>query len=56
MVWVRPKLAREMGISKDNAEQLLQKYHSRVPFVKRLAESVNEQCLKIWVYSNNKGS
>jgi len=42
----KAKLAREMGISKDNAEQLLQKYHSRVPFVKRLAESVMNSASK----------
>jgi DNA polymerase I-like protein with 3'-5' exonuclease and polymerase domains len=42
----KAKLATELGISKDNAEGLLQKYHSRVPFVKRLAESVTNSASK----------
>jgi len=42
----KAKLATELGISKDNAENLLQKYHSRVPFVKRLAESVTGSASK----------
>jgi DNA polymerase I-like protein with 3'-5' exonuclease and polymerase domains len=42
----KAKLAKEMGISKDNAEQLLQKYHSRVPFVKKLAEAVTSSASK----------
>ena len=28
----KAKLARELGISKDAAENLLSKYHTRVPF------------------------
>jgi DNA polymerase I-like protein with 3'-5' exonuclease and polymerase domains len=42
----KAKLARELGISKDNAENLLQKYHTRVPFVKRLAEAVTSSASK----------
>ena len=42
----KAKLGRELGISKDNAENLLNKYHSRVPFVKKLAEAVTSSASK----------
>jgi len=42
----KAKLGRELGISKDNAENLLNKYHSRVPFVKKLAEAVTGSASK----------
>ena len=42
----KAKLGRELGISKDNAENLLNKYHSRVPFVKKLAEAVTNSASK----------
>ena len=42
----KAKLAKELGISKDAAENLLGKYHSRVPFVKKLAEAVTGSASK----------
>jgi DNA polymerase I-like protein with 3'-5' exonuclease and polymerase domains len=42
----KSKLARELGIDKDNAERLLQTYNSRVPFVKRLATEVSNSASK----------
>ena len=42
----KAKLGKELGISKDNAENLLNKYHSRVPFVKKLAEAVTNSASK----------
>ena len=42
----KAKLGRELVISKDNAENLLNKYHSRVPFVKKLAEAVTSSASK----------
>ena len=42
----KAKLGRELGISKDNAENLLNKCHSRVPFVKKLAEAVTGSASK----------
>ena len=42
----KAKLGRELGISKDNAENLLNKYHTRVPFVKKLAEAVTGSASK----------
>jgi DNA polymerase I-like protein with 3'-5' exonuclease and polymerase domains len=42
----KAKLSKELGISKDAAENLLGKYHSRVPFVKRLAEAVTNSASK----------
>ena len=36
------KLSKELGISKDKAEILLNQYNSRVPFVKKLAEAVTQ--------------
>ena len=51
----KAKLARELGISKDNAENLLQKYHARVPFVKRLAEAVTNSSSKYGFIRTIKG-
>jgi DNA polymerase I-like protein with 3'-5' exonuclease and polymerase domains len=42
----KAKLAKELGISKDAADNLLSKYHSRVPFVKKLAEAVTNSASK----------
>jgi DNA polymerase I-like protein with 3'-5' exonuclease and polymerase domains len=42
----KAKLAKELGISKDRAESLLNQYNSRVPFVKRLAEAVTNSASK----------
>ena len=42
----KAKLGKELGISKDSAENLLIKYHSRVPFVKKLAEAVTNSASK----------
>ena len=42
----KAKLAKELGISKDAADNLLSKYHSRVPFVKKLAEAVTGSASK----------
>ena len=42
----KAKLAKELGISKDAADNLLNKYHSRVPFVKKLAEAVTNSASK----------
>jgi len=51
----KAKLARELGISKDNAENLLNKYHNRVPFVKRLAEAVTNSASKYGFIRTIKG-
>ena len=37
------KLQSELGVSKEKAEELFQQYHSRVPFVKRLMNSVSNR-------------
>ena len=42
----KAKLAKELGISKDKAEILLNQYNSRVPFVKRLATEVTNSASK----------
>ena len=42
----KAKLAKELGISKDRAEQLLLKYGERVPFVKQLATEVSNSASK----------
>jgi len=42
----KAKLAKELGISKDRAEQLLIKYGERVPFVKQLATEVSNSASK----------
>jgi DNA polymerase I-like protein with 3'-5' exonuclease and polymerase domains len=42
----KAKLSKELGISRDAAENLLNKYNSRVPFVKRLAEAVTGSASK----------
>jgi DNA polymerase I-like protein with 3'-5' exonuclease and polymerase domains len=36
----KAKLQAELGVSKDKADELFEKYHSRVPFVKQLMNSV----------------
>ena len=51
----KAKLARELGISKDAAENLLSKYHNKVPFVKRLAESVMNSASKFGFIRTVKG-
>jgi len=51
----KAKLARELGISKDAAENLLNKYHTRVPFVKRLAEAVTNSASKYGFIRTVKG-
>ena len=51
----KAKLGRELGISKDNAENLLNKYHSRVPFVKKLAEAVTNSASKYGFIRTIKG-
>ena len=51
----KAKLARELGISKDAAENLLSKYHTRVPFVKRLAEAVTNSASKYGFIRTVKG-
>ena len=40
------KLQAELGVSKEKAEELFQQYHSRVPFVKRLMNSVSNRAQK----------
>jgi DNA polymerase I-like protein with 3'-5' exonuclease and polymerase domains len=42
----KAKLARELGINKDDAERLLGTYNSRVPFVKKLATEVSSSASK----------
>jgi DNA polymerase I-like protein with 3'-5' exonuclease and polymerase domains len=42
----KAKLAKELGISKDKAENLLIKYGQRVPFVKQLATDVSSSASK----------
>jgi DNA polymerase I-like protein with 3'-5' exonuclease and polymerase domains len=51
----KAKLGKELGISKDNAENLLSKYHSRVPFVKKLAEAVTSSASKYGFIRTIKG-
>ena len=51
----KAKLGRELGISKDNAENLLNKYHTRVPFVKKLAEAVTGSASKYGFIRTIKG-
>ena len=36
----KAKLQAELGVSKDKADEIFEKYHSRVPFVKQLMNSV----------------
>ena len=40
MVWGKNKLQAELGVNKEKAEELFRQYHSRVPFVKQLMDSV----------------
>ena len=40
------KLQAELGVSKEKAEELFMIYHSRVPFVKRLMNSVSHRAQK----------
>jgi len=40
------KLQAELGVSKEKAEELFQQYHYRVPFVKRLMNSVSHRAQK----------
>ena len=49
------KLSRELGISKVEAEQLLQRYDSRVPFVKKLASEVMNSASKYGFIRTIKG-
>jgi DNA polymerase-1 len=42
----KAKLGKELGISKDRAEELLRKYGERVPFVKGLATEVSSSASK----------
>ena len=51
----KAKLAKELGISKDAADNLLNKYHSRVPFVKKLAEAVTGSASKYGFIRTIKG-
>ena len=39
----KAKLQAELGVSKEKAEELFQQYHSRVPFVKQLMNSVSNR-------------
>ena len=49
------KLSRELGISKEDAEQLLQRYDARVPFVKKLANEVMSSASKFGFIRTIKG-
>jgi DNA polymerase I-like protein with 3'-5' exonuclease and polymerase domains len=49
------KLSRELGISKKDAEQLLERYDSRVPFVKKLATEVMNSASKFGFIRTIKG-
>ena len=51
----KAKLSKELGISKDAAENLLGKYHNRVPFVKKLAEAVTSSASKYGFIRTIKG-
>ena len=51
------KLSRELGIDKQQAEQILQEYNQRVPFVKQLANNATEAADKngaIWTLKGRK--
>jgi DNA polymerase I-like protein with 3'-5' exonuclease and polymerase domains len=37
------KLQAELGVSKDKAEELFKKYHTKVPFVKQLMDNVSQR-------------
>ena len=49
------KLSKELGISKDKAEILLNQYNTRVPFVKKLAEAVTQSASKFGFIRTIKG-
>ena len=49
------KLSKELVISKDKAEILLNQYNSRVPFVKKLAEAVTQSASKFGFIRTIKG-
>jgi len=51
----KSKLARELGINKDDADRLLQTYNSRVPFVKKLATEVSNSASKYGFIRTIKG-
>ena len=51
----KAKLSKELGISKDKAEILLNKYNSRVPFVKKLASAVTQSASKFGFIRTIKG-
>jgi DNA polymerase I-like protein with 3'-5' exonuclease and polymerase domains len=51
----KAKLARELGINKDDADRLLQTYNSRVPFVKKLATEVSSSASKYGFIRTIKG-
>jgi len=51
----KAKLSKELGISKEAAENLLGKYHNRVPFVKKLAEAVTSSASKYGFIRTIKG-
>ena len=51
------KLSRELGIDKQQAEQILQEYNQRVPFVKQLANNAMDSADKngtIWTLKGRK--
>tara|TARA_R100000781_G_scaffold114387_2_gene85055 strand:- start:329 stop:2212 length:1884 start_codon:yes stop_codon:yes gene_type:complete len=51
------KLSRELGIDKQQAEQILQEYNRRVPFVKQLANKASDSANKngaIWTLKGRK--
>ena len=43
MVWVRINSLRQLDISPDEAEELFDTFHSRVPFIKGL----RDQCARL---------
>ena len=51
----KAKLGKELGISKDAAENLLRKYGERVPFVKKLATDVSNSASKYGFIRTIKG-
>ena len=51
----KAKLSKELGIDKDKAEILLNKYNSRVPFVKKLASAVTQSASKFGFIRTIKG-
>ena len=51
----KAKLSKELGIDKNKAEILLNKYNSRVPFVKKLAAAVTQSASKFGFIRTIKG-